>query len=173
MENKLSLYQLTEEIAKVEQAIYNTIDEETGEVNGDLVQLFKDLQIAKEDKIKGYIAVITKSDDTVGLIDKEIKRLKDLKKRHENLTTKLRQGLIENIEVGKKIDLQDHLISWRKSTSTQITNETEFCIKYDGTEFVKTTIERKPILDNIKKAIQNGKELEGAELIEKQNIQIK
>lgn len=173
MKNKLSLYQINEEMAKVEQAIYNTIDEETGEVNGDLVQLFKDLQVAKEDKLKGYIAVINKSDDTVELIDKEIKRLNELKKRHKNLTTRLRKGLIENLEVGKKIDLQDHLISWRKSTSTEIADEDKFCEKYKDTKYVDTKIIRKPIRDEIKKAIQDGEKFDGAELLEKQNLVIK
>lgn len=173
MENKLSLYQINEEMAKVEQAIYNTIDEETGEVNGDLVQLFKDLQVAKEDKLKGYITVINKSDDTVELIDKEIKRLNELKKRHKNLTTRLRKGLIENLEVGKKIDLQDHLISWRKSTSTEIANEETFCEKYKDTDYVKTTITYKPDKTKIKDDLKEGKVIEGAELIEIQNLIIK
>lgn len=173
MENKLSLYQINEEMAKVEQAIYNTIDEETGEVNGDLVQLFKDLQVAKEDKLKGYIAVINKSDDTVELIDKEIDRLKVLKKRHENLTTRLRQGLAENLEPGQKIDLGLHSIGWRKSISTEIANEETFCEKYKDTDYVKTTITYKLDKTKIKDDLKAGKVIEGAELIEKQNLQIK
>ena len=166
--NNLSLYEITDEMAQVEKAIYDTLDQETGEVNGDLVEIYKNLQIAQEDKLKGYIDVINKSDDIVELGLKEIDRIKKVIDRHKNLQERLRGTLAQVLEVGKKYDLGLHQIAWRKSEAVEIDNE-ELLPK----EYLKEKITYTPDKTAIKEAIKSGKEVQGAKLVKRNNLQIK
>lgn len=172
--NKMALYEINDEIAKCEIAILESVDIETGEIlDTTLTEKMKNLQLAKKDKINGCIYAINKREDKIELAKKEIERLKTLIKICENQDEKIRNYLLQNITVGENIDLGLHSISWRKSTSTEIADEDKFKEKYKDTPYVETKITYSIKKTEIKKAIQEGKTIEGAELIEKQNLQIK
>lgn len=163
-----NLYAITTEMAQVEKAIYDTLDPETGEVNGDLTQIYKNLQIAQEEKLKGYVYVSIKIDNTDELIDNEIERLKKIKERNKKVRERIFQALTDNLEVGKKYDLGLHQIGWRKSEAVEIENEDELPANYITTKTTYTPNKMK-----IKEDIKAGKEVKGARLIERNNIQIK
>ena len=59
-------------------------------------------------------------------------------------------------------------MSWRKSTSVNIINE--FILPE---QYIKQIITTKPMKDEIKAALAKGEAVEGAELVTRNNIQIK
>ena len=71
----------------------------------------------------------------------------------------------------KELETSKCKLSFRKSTSLNITNEEWFIEKYPELVKVeiKTTIPKKEITDLIK----SGREFVGVELVENQNLQIK
>lgn len=166
--DNLSLYDITAEMAQVEKAIYDTLNPETGEVNGDLTEIYKNLQIAQEEKLKGYIAVIEKSDDIVKLGQNKIEQIEKIIDRHKSLQERLRNTLAQVLEVGKKYDLGLHSIGWRKSEAIEIENEDAL-----PKEFIKEKVTYSPDKTLIKQAIKAGKEVAGARLVERNNLQIK
>ena len=172
-----NLYAITTEMAQVEKAIYDTLDPETGEVNGDLTQIYKDLQIAQEEKLKGYVYVSIKIDNTDELIDKEIDRLKKIKEKNKKVRERIFQALTDNLEVGKKYDLGLHQIAWRKSEAVEIEDEEAFireCYEEEASKrYVKEVITRKLDKTLIKQAIKDGRTFENAKLVERNNLQVK
>lgn len=173
MENKLTLYEINDEIIALENALWESLDEETGEINQDIVKKLNKMQIIKGNKLNSICIVNEKIEDNVKLAKEKLKQIKDYIDKQEKVQQVLLDYTTRNIEVGKKYDLGLHKIGWRKSTATEIKDEDKFCEKYKDTKFVKTEISYKPVKDEIKEALQNGEKLEGVELVEKQNIQVK
>ena len=102
-------------------------------------------------------------------IQAEISRLQALKKSRANIIDGMKKRLefaMNTFEIDE-IKTATNRISFRKSVSTVI-NDVDMlpgdCV----------IIEKKPIsATEIKKMIQNGRAIPGAELVEKRNIQIK
>lgn len=169
MENNLALYQINEEMAKAEIAILEAVDMETGEIlDTTLTEKLKALQIQKNDKLNGCIYAISKREDKVALMEREVERLQKAIKVLKNQSMSIRNYLAENLEVGKPIDLGLHSIGWRKSEAVEILNEDDLPQKY-----LKEKITYTPNKTLIKQSIKEGKEVKGARLIERNNLQIK
>ena len=106
-------------------------------------------------------------------IKTEEKSLKERRERKEKQADSLKQYLsITMQQLNKtKVETPRNVLSFRKSTSLHISDEEAFKTKYPRYIKIETiqSIPRKEIADLIK----NGEILDGAELIEKQNLQIK
>lgn len=169
MASNMALYEITSEIEKCELAILESVDVETGEIlDTTLTEKMKSLQLNRKDKINGCIYAITKREDKIELAKKEIDRLKKLIDICENQDRRIREYLLANIEVGEKIDLGLHSITWRKSEAVEITNEDVI-----PKDFMTEKITYSPNKTKIKEFIKNGGEVKGARLIERNNMQIK
>ena len=167
--NELALYQINDEMAKTEVAIYEAVDTETGEIQDTtLAEKMKNLQVAFKDKVSGCIYAISKREDKIELMEREIERLQKAVKILKNQSLSIRGYLAGNLEVGKNLDLGLHSISWRRSEAVEIDNEEEV-----PKEYLKEKITYTPDKTLIKQAIKEGKEVKGARLIERNNLQIK
>jgi hypothetical protein len=101
-------------------------------------------------------------------IDAEIKRLKALKDAIDSTTDKLKEAVSNAMLMHDLTEVKSPLVkmSFRKSKSVHITDENEL----DASFFeYKRTVNKTAI----KKAIEGGELVVGAELIEKDNLQIK
>lgn len=153
---------------EINKAIYDfefEIDEESGEILN--ANELDELEMARDIKI-----------ENVGLWIKNLEAEREAVK-HERDSFDERQR-----QLGKKIDgLKGYLsyaldgeafstprvaMSFRKSESVHITDE--YLVPDEYCEF---TVVKRPNKKNIKDAIKKGKEIFGAELITKRNIQIK
>ena len=130
----------------------------------------ENLKAARAEKLDGIGAYIKNLTAEVDAIDAEIKALnarKESKKAHlERLKEYTAQALQNAGET--KFESARVVFSFRKSTTVNIINAD--CIPE---EFIKTKVETAPDKTAIKKALQNGAVIFGAELVEKQNLQIK
>lgn len=166
MENNLSLYQINQDY---EQCLNEAIDTDTGEIlNGDLIKVLDNIQMALEDKALNTAMVVRKLGTRKLMIKNEIDRLKKLYEIAESAEENLKQYLTDNVPKKKKIEGNLISIGWRKSEVVEITDVTKI-----PKEYIKTKIEESPDKTKIKEAIKSGLKVDGAELVEKQNIQIK
>lgn len=174
MAEKQTLWQLTEQGSKLEEMIENSINWETGEVDENydkLTDLKDEINALVISKGKDLIYVLRKQDNYVDAIDEEIKRLQALKKSYakkkENLSNYIKMCMIANNI--KAIETPVGKLS--------VVNNAESVEIYDESlidkKFIKTKVEETISKTDIKNAIKNGEEVQGARLIRNTRLAIK
>ena len=174
MSEKQTLWQLTEQGSKLEEMIENSINWETGEVDENynkLTDLKDEINALVVNKGKDLIYVLRKQDNYAEAIDEEIKRLQALKKSYakkkENLSNYIKMCMIANNI--KAIETPVGKLS--------IVNNAESVEIYDESlidkKFIKTKIEETISKTDIKNAIKNGEEVQGARLVRNTRLVIK
>lgn len=123
---------------------------------------------AIEVKGENYAKLIKSIDAENDGIDKEIKRLQAIKKRNENLVTRLKNNIDESLKVQglTKIKCGTFTFSYRKSKAVEVMDLAKI-----PTEYLK--VEYSARKTDIKNAIQNGEVVPGAELVEKSSLQLR
>jgi hypothetical protein len=141
---------------------------EDGEFTSELENALVINQNELQEKAVNYGYVIKESENSISLIDAEIKRLQDLKKIQSNKIDRLKETVLNamNIYGIEKINSPFLNISIRKSESVEVTEglPMEYMIE-------KTTYA--PDKTRIKNAIKSGENIIGATIKENQNLQIK
>ena len=141
---------------------------EDGEFTSELENALVINQNELQEKAVNYGYVIKESENSISLIDAEIKRLQDLKKVQSNKIDRLKETVLNamNIYGIEKINSPFLNISIRKSESVEVTEglPMEYMIE-------KTTYA--PDKTRIKNAIKSGENIIGATIKENQNLQIK
>ena len=174
MAEKQTLWQLTEQGSKLEEMIENSINWETGEVDENydkLTDLKNEINAMVVSKGKDLIYVLRKQDNYAEAIDEEIKRLQALKKSYakkkENLSNYIKMCMIANNI--KAIETPIGKLS--------VVNNAESVEIYDESlidkKFIKTKIEETISKTDIKNAIKNGEEVQGARLVRNTRLAIK
>lgn len=171
--NELTLYGISKEMIAMEELWEMAIDEETGEVKD--AALLEELQQGIETTLMEKSADIVKyyknRDSLIESIDKEIKRLQELKKIGEKKQDSFKNYIkmcMEKMGV-KKIETSNGNISLRKTPeSVELIDEEIIPEKF------KTTVQLEKISKtDIKKALQEGEEVPGATLKRRMSINIK
>lgn len=162
---KQSLYTIRQDHYQLIQMI----EDADGEVTQEIIQALRLNEQDFESKAISYGFVFKGFEDTEEIIDKEIKRLVDLKlkaqKRQELFKGILSEAMQQyNIE---KIETPTLKLSFRKSEAIEIINESLIPDHYKE-DIVKVYVS-KPM---IKEAIKEGKNVPGAELVTRKNLQI-
>lgn len=141
------------------------IDEETGEILN--ANELDELKMAREDKIEGIGLWIKNLEAEAEAVKHEKENMADRQKRLEKKAESLKGYLIYALN-GEKFSTPKVAMTFRKSESVVIPDE--YLIP---DEYVNLSISRKPNKKAIKDALKSGKDVTGAELVTKQNIQIK
>lgn len=165
-----NIYELTTEFINIYDALIASADDETGEVNVDLVAALDDVQMKFEEKAISTAVVYRMIDDESKRADAAIKRLTAYKKRLDGERDRVKNTLSAAcIATGtEKLRGLYASISFRKSEQTIIDN-----VDALPEEFVKEKVEYQPDKTAIKEAIKAGREVPGAHLETVNNIQIK
>ena len=165
-----SLYEIDKNIEAILDRLYAAVDEETGEVPDDILLELSEMQETRTEKLDNIGAYIKNLEAEAAAIKAE---MDNLKKRMEVKTRKadrLREYVKEELlgHDQMKMETARNVFSFRKSVVVNIPDESIVPKKY----FVKVTTEK---LDKatIKDLLKQGKKIKGAELLEKQNLQIK
>lgn len=161
-----SLYELDQAVLTVlENGL--VFDEETGEILFD-EDNFNELEGARNDKMENVALYIKSLDADALAIRAEEKALAERRSIKERKAERLRDYLTRSMQTfgDTKLETPRVAISFRKSESVEITGDVPrgFCKVEE-----KVTPDKKAI----KAAIKGGETVEGAELITRQNIQIK
>jgi len=158
---KISLYEITEGIQKVEEFIE---DEQA------LTEYLDSIDMQLTDKVSNIVRYMRTLELTADAVTNEIDRLTKLKKYYSNKEQNLKKYLSYSLQkIGKEnLETEAAKLSFRKSITTEITDEALVSDNYKKYKTV-TTIDKTAI----KNALQAGQLVEGAELIEHKNLQIK
>lgn len=170
---KMNLYKIDNTIRQIlEQGMI--FDEETGEVFFTADDL-ETLEMARDEKINniiGYIKDLEINASNMKTIkDDYAKRQKSSESKAESLKRYL-DGYLKTNGLDKGIETENGIVSYRKSKSVDIYDELALqTFIEEFQEFAKIKIE--PSKTDIKKAIEDGKVIPGANIKENINMSIK
>jgi hypothetical protein len=159
-----ALYHIDQELQAINEELMAAQGELTPELENKLVITKAELA----EKSVNYAMVILNNQADSQAIETEIKRLKALKDAIDSTTDKLKEAVSNAMLMHDLTEVKSPLVkmTFRKSKSVHITDENEL----DASFFeYKRTVNKTAI----KKAIESGELVAGAELIEKDNLQIK
>jgi len=161
----MNLYVISNEV----QALMNSLEfDENGELLTDIEEQLNELQLSKSTEVLDIGRVIKNLNAESTAIKSEIDNLITRRKRLDKKTEWLRKYLTDNI-AGENFQDATTEISWRKSTSVSILDESvipKSVCRYTPESWCPDKIA-------IKDAICCGQEIPGAVLENKLNLQIK
>ena len=157
---------------EIDQAILALVDPETGEILD--YEAFSDLKMAREEKIEGMALWCKNLDAEAAAIKAEENALAERRKPLERKSANLKKYITEILS-GDKFTTARVACTFRKSKSVEIQDEAEFIrTMQEGQhfEYLKYSL---PTVNKteITNAIKAGKEVPGAQLVEKNNLSIK
>lgn len=152
-----SLYEINEEIL-------SCVDMETGEII-DMDKL-QELQMKFDDKVEGIALWVKNLLSEAAAIKAEKDKLAERQKACENKAKSLKEYLAKFLS-GQEFKTARVSISYRKSDSAEV--EDANVLPEEFLKFAEPEVRKA----DLKKALKEGVEIEGATLVEHQNIQIK
>ena len=163
---KKSLYNIEQEYLEIANQL------EDGEVTPELETALAINESELQGKAVAYAYVIKESDDTVSVIDAEIKRLQGLKKTEQNKSKRLKETISNAMDLYgiQEIKTETLKLNFRRSEGV-VCNDSDAIPSDEFYTFIPSTY--KPNLTAIKKAIKEGVEVEGFEIEERYSLQIK
>jgi uncharacterized membrane protein YheB (UPF0754 family) len=121
----MKLYEINNEYSKAMEDALLYASENEGEIPEHLAEKMEALEIDKDEKIDTLIRMYKNECAIAGAIEAEIKCLKDRMKSHDNKIEWVKKYIRQNIHEGEKKELSCGKISWRKSSSVEIVDETK------------------------------------------------
>lgn len=152
-------------IHEINKELEDCIDFETGEVNYDKM---KQLQMEKGKKIESIALWIKDLNAEGQAIKNEMKSLADRAEQKEKKAISLKKYLSYILE-GQRFETPKVDISYRKSVSVSVADESVITDE----RFIRVKESRTIDKLALKEALKSGEQIQGAELVESQNIQIK
>lgn len=168
----MKLYELTEEEKNLNDLFLSAIDTETGEIkdNETLEVLEKDFQTQLSNKAEGIVKVLREQEVDIERVEVEIERLQNLKARLKKANDNFKKYIKYNMTQLEKKKIETPLgnLTLTQSTATDVYDESII-----PKEFLKEKVTYTVSKTEIKKALQEGKEVEGARLVVNTNLKIK
>ena len=166
----MKLYEITNEMRVLDELFLSYIDEETGEVKDDGVIDILEQELQLQTKGAGIIKSFKNSEAMLNGVEEEIKRLQALKKSISNQINSKKEYIVRNMEMMgiTKIETELGNLSLRKSKSVNIYDESLIDKK-----FIEIETKEKISKTEIKKAIEAGENVQGANIVEKNSLNIK
>ena len=155
---------------EIEKCFTETVDEDTGEILDEVnLAYLEELQVAFDEKVDNICCLIKNIDADVKAIKTEEQNLKKRRMQKENASQRLKD-YVKVILNGEKFESVRSKIYYKNSKSTEVDMDL-FLSNKDADLYIKT--EYTPNKTAIKKALEDGKELIGAEIVENQSMIIK
>jgi hypothetical protein len=163
---KKSLYNIEQEYLEIANQL------EDGELSPELETALAINERELQGKAIAYAYVIKEAEDTVSIIDAEIKRLQGLKKTEQNKAQRLKDTIQNAMDLYgiTEIKTETLKLNFRRSEGV-ICTDSSVTIAEEFATVVPQSI--KPNLNEIKKAIKEGRDVTGFEIEERYSLQIK
>jgi len=161
---KKSLYNIEQEYLEIANQL------EDGELSPELEAALAINEQQLQGKAVAYAYVIKEAEDTVSIIDQEIKRLTALKKVEQNKVTRLKETISNAMNLYGITEIKTETLKLNFRRSEGVVGSNEWL-----TDDLVTIIpeQRKPNLTAIKAAIKEGIEIDGYSIEERFSLQIK
>lgn len=159
-----TLFDITAEQRRINDALMESGGELTPELEEALLVNAENFAV----KVEGYAISIRKFDALAEAADAEIKRIQAIKKNATNSAKRLKEALAYGMEVMgmDRAEIGLNKLSFRTSTAVNITDEVRIPNQYIK---VETSIDKMAL----KRDLQAGMVIEGAELVTNRNLQIR
>ena len=158
-----SLYEINKSIEELTEKM---VDPETGEINEEVMAQLEQLDMDMDEKLENYGLVMKQLMAEASILIDESKALKRRAEVKLNKYGRMEQ-LVKMVQNGKPKEYKRVKFGFRPSQSVEVVNEElvpdEYCI-------FKT--DRKPQKREIKKLLNEGKEVPGCVLVEHENLQL-
>lgn len=162
----MKLYEINFELEQLLNSIYKFAEENDGIIPDHSDEYLSKLEMEREQKILDIARYIKSIKAESEAIKNESDNLLKRYKTCRNLELRLKKYLIMNIPIGQKYKDNNTMVNWRKSEAVDIINESEIPIEY-------FKIEKSPMLLIIKNELKKGTIINGAQLVQHNNIIIK
>ena len=164
----MNLYEIDRQI---QELIENSVDPETGELTLDPAALDA-LQMEREAKIENLACYVKNLTADAKAIKAEEQALSERRKAAENKAERLKRYLSDAL-AGEKFSTSRVAISWRKTSAVQV--DENLFLSSTANELIPGAITYEPKISKtaIKKAIEQGQTVIGAELVSNMSMSIK
>ena len=149
---------------EIDEAIMNCVDMETGEIVDS--EMLDKLQMERDKKIENIACWIKNLESDAEALKAQKQAFADRQKAAENRAASLKQFLANYLD-GQKFTAPTVAISFRKSSSVNVIDMAKIPGNY--LKYAEPTVDKTAV----KKAINSGEKVPGAEIVETNNIQIK
>ena len=166
----MNLYEINREI---EDILECSIDMETGEISDEAIERLNELQLERDAKVEN-VALWHKNlmAESKAIAD-EIKALQERKKALDR-KMEWQENYLNYALDGHKFESPKVMVSYRRSTAVEIDDVEKFIEENKfNTVLVNEKVEWTPNKTAIKNLLKEGKEVNGARLVDRQNLQIK
>ena len=161
----MKLYEIEE---KIIEAFERAVDVETGEIlDAEAFEELDKLNIMRDDKIEGVLLWIKNLCAEAEALKKEKQALEARQKQAVNKAESLKR-YISSVLNGEKFKTTRVAVTWRKSETAEYTGNI-FALPKDCLTYKELTIDKA----ELKKHLKAGEVIPGAELVVRNNIQIK
>lgn len=109
---------------QIEQAL----EENGGELTDELAELLTDTEVSIKQKADGYRAIMAKFNDKVDAVDKEIKRLQDIKKTAKNAEKRMKEYILGVMGIYGLKKIEGELFSMTRTTSKALDVDEEMLL---------------------------------------------
>lgn len=164
-----TLYEINRKIEEILDRLYETVDEETGEVSEDILFELTDLQEERKTKLDNIGAYIKNLEAEAKAIKEEIANLKKRMDAKTRKADRLRQYVAQDLLAHDEKKMETSRIKYSFLPSTQVKVDEALISK----KYIIKKIETKVDIAGIKMLLKEGHKIRGAELVENQNLQIK
>jgi hypothetical protein len=161
-----SMYQISKDHDILMQIVEDNEGEVTPEIEQALALTFENFT----EKAASYACIVKHYEDHATVVEKEIDRLKKILEQAKKRKELFKQNLENAMKVFQveKIDTPLLKLSFRKSEAVEILDEDQVPQEFKDVKITESVSKTK-----IKDAIKEGKVIPGAQLVTKQNLQIK
>jgi hypothetical protein len=159
-----SLYKINEKML----SLLSDIEANEGELTDEVLE---QLEINNEElyeKSVNYLAVIKNREALNTQIDDEVKRLQAMKKANNNLVSRLKNSLLNAVNIFGEFETGLIKFGIRKSTTVEVNGIVNDLPK----EFKTVKVTEQPNKAEIKKSLQRGEQIEGCALVTNYNLKI-
>lgn len=147
----------------IDQRILDLIDTESGEITD--VEAFDLLQMERVEKLEAIALAYKNFEAEASALAEQEKTFAERKSRAKKKAERCKK-LLERGLAGQKMETVFVSVSYRKSVAVEITD-------LDALPFIFTTTDIKPNKVKIQAAIDSGEIVPGAQIVTRNNIQIK
>jgi len=147
--------------------LMDQIQEADGEITEELAEQLKINEAQLQGKSIAYLSVIKSVEAFNMQIDDEIKRLQQMKKTRTNLISRLKDRLLEAVNLFGEFTSGLHTFSTRKSSSIEVED-----VNGLPKEFKVIKVTEQADKKALKEAIKRGEEIKGVSLVDKLNLKI-
>jgi len=166
MSNSKSIFDIEKQFLEV----ISNIEDNNGDVTEEELEKLKLTEEEFDNKVEGYVHVIKEYEAKLEMIQKETRRLRRRKMVFENIIDRLQETIDQGMTLldKSKIEYPTFTLSYRRSESVEIEDESLI-----PKEYMRETVKLSPDKRLISDRIKEGDFIEGARIVEKQNLQIR